>query len=188
MAGHLSKDDNAVIHQLREAKVLRDVEGYRLDQRNGVIFITCSDGDQFADIYSKQCEMQADQRTDPRVHVLSCHGGAIAYAPCSPVNRRKHADLVFLEQIGDARTLKNINTVALYGHGPCGAAAMCNLDLTMVIALQMRAKEKIKALNNGVKVAPFFHIDYGNERKRTYFLCQKSWQEWANDNGVKAIC
>lgn len=188
MAGQLSTKDRELIKQLRQAEVLQDVEGHRLNQRNGVILVACADGDRFPDVFHYQCEMQAGYRSDPRVHALTWHGGALACAPCSPVNKRKHADGIFLDQIADARTLKDIDVIALYSHAPCGAAAMNNIDLTAAIALQMRAKAKIKTLNQGINVACFFHVDYGNGVKRTYFLCRTKWEAWADEHGVKSIC
>ena len=188
MAGKLSQEDRALIRELRDVGVLRDVDGHRLDQRNGVILVTCADGDQFYDVFRYQCETQTEYRSDPRIHSLSWNGGALACAPCSPTNKKKHADGIFLDQIADARALKDIDVVALYAHAPCGAAAMNHVPLVTVIALQMRAKIKVKTLNEGITVACFFHVDYGNGTKRTYFLSREKWEAWADENGVKAVC
>lgn len=175
----LSVEDSALVRELRRAGVLEDVEEHRLDQSNGIILITCSDGDQFFDIFAHQVKMQTDQRpTDPRIHVFGWHGGALACAVHSPVNKRKHADLVFLDQIRAAREMKNINTVALYAHAPCGAADGNNVSLLEAFDLQVRAKAKIKTLNQGIRVACFFHVDYGNGVKRTYFLSRPKWDAW----------
>lgn len=184
----LSGEDRELIRTLRAAGVLRDVDEHRLDQRNGVILVTCADGDQFYDIFRYQCGTQAEQRSDPRIHSLAWNGGALACAPCSPINKRKHADDIFLDQIADARQLKSIDTVALYAHAPCGAAGINHINLLTVIALQMRAKAKVKTLNQGVTVACFFHVDYGNGTKRTYFLSREQWEWWAEANDVQTIC
>ncbi len=184
MIGKLSPKDRELVKQLRQAEVFQDVDEHRLNQRNGVILVACADGDRFPDVFRYQCKMQAGHRADPRVHALTWHGGAIACAPCSPVNKRKHADAVFLDQIADARALKDIDVVALYAHIPCSAAAKNNVSLTTAIALQMRAKAKIKAMNHGIDVACFFHVDYGGGVKRTYFLCRAKWEAWATENNI----
>jgi hypothetical protein len=187
MTGQLSRQSKEVISILRKEEVLQDVEGHRLDQSEGVILVTCADGDRYFDVFQNQVLMQASHRTDPRIHALSWHGGALACAPCSPINRRKHADLVFLDQVADARKLKNINLVALYAHAPCGAAGLCGLSLEETVALQVRAKKKIKTLNQGVQVGCFFHVDYGESKQRTYFLSRERWEKWAGMNHVQAI-
>ncbi len=186
MAGLLAAD-RAFIEKLRKAGVFLDVENHLIDQTAGVILVTCSDADRFCDIFMHQIYMQSGCRPDPRIHVLAWHGGALACAPCSPINRRKHADDVFLDQIIDARALKGINVVALYAHAPCGAAGHHGVSLERVIALQVRAKRRIKALNEGVMVVCFFHVDYGNGKQRTYFLCREKWEQWAEAHGIQAI-
>jgi hypothetical protein len=186
MTGKLSPKDRELVKQLRQAEVLQDVDDHRLNQRNGVILVACADGDRFPDVFRYQCKTQAGYRADPRVHALTWRGGAIACAPCSPVNKRKHADAVFLDQIADARALKDIDVVALYAHIPCSAAAKNNVSLTTAIALQIRAKAKIKAMNHGIDVACFFHVDYGGV-KRTYFLCRAKWEAWAAENNIPSI-
>jgi len=187
MAGRLSDSDHATIRALREADVLQDASGHLLDQSNGVIFVGCSDGDRFYDIFRHQVDMQLVHRADPRIHVLAWHGGALACAPCSPINRRKKADEVFLDQIADARSLKGINLVALHAHAPCGAAALHGVPLERVFALHVRAKLRVKTLNQGVKVACFFHVDYGGGVKRTYFFSRDRWVAWAEKHSLQAI-
>jgi len=188
----LSSKDHELIRALREAGVLQDVEEHLLNQRDGVILVTCADGDQFPDVFQRQTSMQAGQRAKTRIHPLTCHGGALAYAPQSPVNKRKHADLVFLDHVSEARDMKSINTVALYAHTPCGAAHMCEVSIEESIALQMRAKKRILTLNQGIEVACFFHVDYNTSRnkdgrKRTYFLSRERWEVWADENGISSI-
>lgn len=183
----ISKKECAFIAELRKAGALQDVNKHLVDQSNGVILITCSDGDRFPDIFEYQVAMQSGQRSDSRIHVFAWHGGAIACTPCSPINSIKHADRIFLDQIRVAREMKGINTVALYAHAPCGAAAANDVDLEKVIALLIRAKTKIKSLNKGIEVFPFFHVDYGDCRKRTYFLSRPHWENWARIAGISAI-
>ena len=83
-----------------------------------------------------------------------------------------------MDQIADARELKKIDTVALYAHAPCGAAAMATVSIERTIMLQIRAKAKIQSRSPGIDAGCFFHVDYGNN-KRTYFLSCKEWEVWA---------
>lgn len=187
MGAQLSSEDRDLIRELRAAGVLRDIDNYRVDQTQGAILVTCSDGDQFCDIFTNQVHMQAGCRSDPRIHVFGWHGGALACAPCSPINRQKHADVVFLDQIADARVLKEIDVVVLYAHAPCGAAALHGVGLTQAFALQIRAKIEIKTLNEGINVVCCFHVDHGNDKKRSYFLSRPDWERWAEQRGIQAI-
>lgn len=181
MAGELLKQECELVAELRSEGVLRDVDGHLLDQKDGVILITCSDGDRFFDIFQHQCRMQAEHRQglDPRTHVFAWHGGALACAPCSPINKRDEDHLVFLNQITAARNMKQIDIVALYAHAPCGAACASGISLEESLLLQMQAKAEIKNLNRGIKVACFFAVDYDGCKKRTYFLSRENWEHWA---------
>jgi len=187
MAGlKLSPIDRQLIEELLEANALQSVNEHLLDQRNGAITVTCADGDQFPDVFWQHTKFQQTQRQNPRIHALSWHGGALACAPCSPVNKIKRADSVFMEQIADAREIKGIDLVALYVHGPCGAAYRKRLNIAQVLAHQHRAKRKVETLNHGVQAASFLHIDYG-DKKRTYFVSRKNWEAWAQAKRVRMI-
>jgi hypothetical protein len=192
MAGHLSEADRVLIQQLREAEVLQDIDRHQLDLRQGVILITCSDGHRFPNIFNHQSSLMLEAGVEPIIHTLSWHGGALACAPCSPINRRKDDHKVFLEQVSDAIKLKGIYTILSHAHAPCGAAGLHGVDLTLEIALHMRAKDMMKKLENTfskeIKVVPHFDVDYGEGKQRTYYLCRTKWGIWANEHGVKAIC
>ncbi len=183
----LSKENLELIGVLRGAGVFLDIAEHLLDQRAGAILITCSDADQFAEVFHHQEKLQASQRSRPRIHTFAWHGGALACAPCSPINKRKHAHLVYLDQIGDAPAMKDINVVIARAHAPCAAARDNNVGLEEVLALQFRAKQQIKTLNKGIVTACFFDVDYGGERKRTYFVSHRKWDEWATNRGIRAI-
>lgn len=183
----LSEKDRRFIRELREANVLQDINGHLLNQEAGAILITCSDADQFFDMFRQQVRMQADQRADPRVHVFAWNGGALALAPNSPINRIANAENVFLQQIEDARAMKKINTVTIYTHAPCGAAQMAGIDLEEGFDLLIAAKQKIRTLNQGIQLASFFHVDYGGKIKRTYFFCRREWEKWAQQHRATLV-
>jgi hypothetical protein len=177
MSTQLSLRDRDLIREYKKAGILQDVNKHRLDQDQGVILVTCADGDRFPDIFNFQVKLQEHCRPHPRIHPLSWHGGAITCIPRSPVNTRRDSHLTFLDQIKAAPGLKDINLIALYAHAPCGAASLAGLSVEQVIALQIKAKKRIKALNTGAKVVCFFHIDHGEEKKRTNFLSRDLWED-----------
>ncbi len=182
MSNVLAKDLE-FISELREAEVLQPIKNHLIDQSNGVILVTCSDGDRFPEIFQHQVRLQADCRPDPRIHVLAWHGGALACATRSPINRRKDAHNVFLDQIKDARELKGINTVVLEGHYPCGAAGLFEVGLERCLALQIAAKMNVRRLNNGIHVACFFPV-YNGKRQQTFFFSREKWEVWAQKRGI----
>lgn len=174
----LSKNDLEAVKQLRSLNILTEVKGHLLDQRKGIILISCADGDQFHDIFTQKAKLQQGHCEDPRIHTFCWNGGALRLAPNSPTNKPGRSicrDL--LDEIKDARAMKAIDTIALYTHAPCGKASACNLSFIQALDLQMSAKTKIKEENRGVHVACFCHIDYGN-RKRTYFISRDHWFQW----------
>jgi hypothetical protein len=177
----LTEEDRKLITALREANVFQDVANNLLDQRNGAILITCSDGDQFCDVFHHQEKLQTEQRPHPRIHTFAWHGGILACAPRSPINKRGYAHLILLDQIRDARAMKDINVVIARAHAPCGAARNKGIGFRKVVALQFRAQQRIKTLNEGIVVACLFDIDYG-DRKRTYFVSRRKWEDWVHKN------
>jgi hypothetical protein len=169
------------IREFREQRVLVDIEGHRLDQKDGVILVTCADGDQFADIFMQQSGMQRDQRDNPRVHPLSWHGGPLRLLTDSRTNRHGHEAETFLNEIRDAPGIKQMKTVALCSHYPCSKAKGCNMTVEEVIDATVQVKKRIKREMPGIGVACFFHVDYPAEagmgaRKRTYFLGRHRWE------------
>ncbi|MDP1709439.1 MAG: hypothetical protein Q8L21_00945 [Candidatus Komeilibacteria bacterium] len=174
----LSPIDARTITDLRRANVLQDVAGHLLDQRQGVLLVTCPDGDHFFDIFSHQLHMQDGQCRHPRVHTFGWHGGALRLVPGSPANTEPEEHQIFMREIREGRALKGINTVALYAHVPCGKAGERQIDLLQLMVLLIQAKAIIKLMNNGIVVAPFLHVAYQNNRRRTYFVSRPEWDKW----------
>lgn len=176
MTAHLIDSDRQLIEILRyQAGVFADVEDHLLDQGNGVIMVTCSDGDQMPDIFSFQEKMRGDHRKNPRIHTIALNGGALLIGENSPL-KSDGEDRVMLKHIKQAIELKGITTIALYVHAPCGAAGLCRLDMRQVLDLLMEAKRRIKTEMPGVTVACFCHVDNG--KKRTYFVSRERYEEW----------
>src|SRR3989344_2284016 len=152
----LSEEDRKSVLELRKFNILTDVKGHLLDQRKGMMLISCADGDQFDDIYSHKAMLQEKHYGTKRIHSFSWNGGCTRLVPNSPANkpgRGTHRD--FLDEIRDARAMKAIDTIALDNHAPCGKACACGLSFVQTLDLQMSAKTKIKVENQGVHVACF---------------------------------
>jgi hypothetical protein len=172
--GHLSTEDRNTYNLLRKQEILLDVESHRLDLTAGVILVACSDGDQLPDIFSNISNSFAGQRSSPRIHTIALNGGALLLPENSPLVTAHREDEVLLEHIKVARELKNIDTVALYTHAPCGAGTLAGLTLEQELDLLLIAKTRVKETLPGIKVACFCHIDRG-ESKRTYFVSRNKW-------------
>lgn len=182
--GTLTRADHAIKMRLRKAGVLGDLDGNRLDLRQGVIMVTCADGDQLYDIFAHKALAVMQQRSDARIHTLALNGGALLLAEDSPLSRTNNEGTVLMEHIRGAMKLKGMRTVALYAHAPCGAATKMvhpPLRLDQVVALLIRAKTRVKSLGDGIKVACFLHVDNGTG-KRTYHVSRDAWTSWAAEN------
>lgn len=175
--GALSTFDRQVINNLREAGVLENDDAGKLTSPDGVIVIPCSDGDQMPDVFTHQCKLAHEGGWPVRPHMPSLHGGAILIAEDCPLYRDFRVDELLLLHIRQAEgpELKGIGTVVLYAHAPCGAAGIAKLSVVHQIAYLIRAKERVKAIDTTNKVICFVHVDYGNGRKRTYFVSRAKW-------------
>jgi len=174
---HLSAVDRDYLQKLREKNILADVDAHLLNQKDGVIMIACSDGDQMPDVFKKQSELILDQCENPRIHVLALNGGALVVPNDSPLNQEINNAEVLLKNLEGAIELKKIHTLILYAHAPCGAAGLFNLDVNSVIEALVKSKEIIKQRFTGLKVACFFHVDWG-DHKRTYFISASKWKNY----------
>lgn len=174
----LAESDRLEIRFFRDqVGVLLDVHPHLIDQSNGVILVTCSDGDQMPDVFKHHEKFCTHHRENARIHLFSLNGGAKLISADSPL-RMHQEDEVLLSHIRMARELKKIETVVLYAHAPCGVAYGKKLSFTDVLELLFKGKERVKTEVPGVKVACFCHVDHGENRKRTYFVSYEAWQRW----------
>ncbi len=177
----LTSEDMLVYGMLRDARVLQPVAAHELDERQGVILVSCGDGDHFTDIFTNHQRINVVHREASRIHSLSLNGGALLIAEGSPLNGEFRKDLILINDIQVARDLKDIHTVALYVHRPCGAAQMAGLDFLTTIDLLMNAKARLKVeLSNTppLKLACFLHIAFADGSKKTYFVSREHWLVW----------
>ena len=188
---YLTARDNEQIERARKALVLEEVDGYRLDRQKGGILNTCADGDQFFDLVTKEAEFVKARCNGARIHTFGWNGGALRLT-VRGIRWRWLGLMLFklfqliLERLGvavielfgeaaAARTMKNMDTAALYAHAPCGYAYGQGLDFNTVGDRLFAAKENVKQAIPGIKVACFVHVRHLDGRPRTYFVSRDNW-------------
>lgn len=182
-------EDAQLIRMLRAARVLDDAKGHKLKAPNGVIPIVCPDCDQAGDIDRHIESLLVESGSKIRLHSLKQHGGGMLVSHTCPIGRKYMIDDYVVENIGIARSLKEINTIILFVHAPCGAAQLAHLNVVEVLYHLVEAKKRIKAIWPHDKIGCFFHVDYCEEgRKRTYFLSCNAFEKWfAENNGSQYV-
>ena len=171
--GKLSIASLELIEGFRRSGILQDIDAHRIDQSKGAIIVSCADGDQMHDLFHHHEALVQESNCAPRLHTLALNGGALLLPMTSPLNRQFNEDKVLLHHIAVAQKLKEIDTVVLYAHAPCGAAMMHDMSFFQVVQYLMQAKMMLKNSGPaGIKVACFIHIDYG-DKKRTYFVSRE---------------
>lgn len=169
--------DLELLKEFRNAGILEDVNPSKIKGK-GVILVCCSDGDQMHDIFTHQVRIIEVIKPGPRIHTIAMNGGALLLPRDSPLSAELHEDEVMLWHIAGARKLKDIHTVVLYAHAPCGAAGLANLTLLKVIELLIQAAKRLNTIYAQLQVIPMFHVDYDGKKKRSYFLSIQKWNEW----------
>lgn len=181
-------EDVRLIRLLREANVLVNVAAHKLDAPNGVIPIVCPDCDQAADIDGHIHKLLDESGGRVRLHSLKQHGGGMLISEACPLDREFSIDRYLLKHIGVARSLKDINTIILFVHAPCGAAQLEGLSVVEILYHVVEAKKRVKAMWPNDLISCYIHVDYANEKKRTYFLSRKAFEQWfAENNGEQYV-
>lgn len=173
----LSAVDDAIVSSLREFGVLVDVDGHKIDQANGVVLVTCGDGDHAHDIFTYHVDMMGECKY-PRIHVCAWNGGALRLVPNSDINNAfPGADLVFMNEVAEACQLKQINTVCFYCHVSCGKAASVRMHAQKVVEHHILAKQRVRAAIANVTPVCFVHV-CRNGKRNSYFLERNQWSSW----------
>jgi len=92
-------------------------------------------------------------------------------------------DLVVLANIWGAIKLKNIKTVVMQLHFPCGAAGLCHMTAWEQLDHLVRAKQRLKRVFKQIRVPCFVHVDWPEDegskhRRRTYFVKTSELRSW----------
>lgn len=166
--------------------------------KEGVICLTCSDGDQMFDLYlhlvrvyfEAWCHSQSKWLRfllfwpffaafmvrnffAPRIHLFALNGGAMLLSPDWPTPEEA---IVLKRHIIKALKLKRIATIFLYAHVPCGAAAECNLTEWDVLDRLAKAKDVVKELEADPEVQGLFKV-YGKEKFQVQCFVHVHWQD-----------
>jgi len=106
-------------------------------------------------------------------------------------------NIQILANLWAAIRMKQIKTIVLYIHAPCGAADHCGVSFRDELLHLIKAKRRIEWWLGymGIKVACFCHVDYGAGKKKTYFIKTRSTEDWLGDplrcsegaNGVNGV-
>ncbi|KKW28363.1 MAG: hypothetical protein UY72_C0074G0005 [Candidatus Uhrbacteria bacterium GW2011_GWD2_52_7] len=83
-----------------------------------------------------------------------------------------------MRKIIAARRLKAIDTVALYSHFPCAMADEYSVGPIDQLKLQAKAKDRVKAEVDGIRVSLFLHVHWQDEQRRTYHVSRKRFEDW----------
>lgn len=178
----LSDTDFQLYQNLRKAGVLEEIEPHRLEINDGIILVSCSDGDQFPDIVRHMGDVLVTCGAKRRIHPFTDNGGPLILDPSSPLASNMRCENL-LVSIDGARELKGIATVALCTHAPCGMARKIGLNLAEVIRSLKQGKAKLERSHSGLVVRPFVQIDLPDQRKRTYFISGQRWRRWSEARG-----
>lgn len=205
MGSALTDIDRGLIESAKKFGVMREIKKTMPDFSNGVIAIFCADGDQFSETYHHLSPMVCEQCGTERIHPLNPNGGALVIPKNSPLadtslftgdfakgttleslSATYRQDIPLLLNILTAVKFKDIKTVVLYVHAPCGAATLASMDFKSVMWHLAQAKKNVKSAfySFKLKVPCFCHIDYGEKdenglpKKRTYHIKTGLIESW----------
>ncbi len=176
----LTKAELRIIKELKKQDILQPPRGYQLDYRNGVIMVACADGDQLYDLFTTHAGLCPSNPNRHRIHLLTRNGGALWISRPRTFNRQTDEVGSLLKEIQKAHSMKHINAVALYTHVPCGVADEFNTDIVTNLKLLIEAKILVRPLSPDFQTAEFFHVDYGQGKKRSYYVSPEKFDEWLN--------
>lgn len=190
MTGELSSEDFATIRSWREeAGVLLDIDGHKIPE-HGSIIVTCSDGHRIRDVlgYHAQAIVKNGRcgGDDPCTHTLCLNGGALLIARRKESLVRHGEDRVLLAHIGAAMPIKQLRTIALYVHLPCGVVAKHGLTVVQAMELLKLAKKRVEQKFPQATVSCFLHVALA-EKQRTYFVCGPAWRAWRAEHRGLAV-
>jgi hypothetical protein len=171
-------DQKGTVELLRSLRVLQKVDPRQIPTQQGAVIVACPDGDRFPELFDYHRTLCEGGR--PCFHPPLPAGGAIVIPETSPAARDQWRDKellvaeMCLRQIEIGLQFKNTGTVHLYTHWPCAMALSHQLDVLDVIALHIKAKERVRATFEGVTVRGYFHFQVPDGFK-TYFLSRQDF-------------
>lgn len=174
----LDKRDRQLIDVMRQDQVLVNTDPVKFNQHAGSIVVCCSDGDQMTDLLKHNVSMAVASGGQVRPHMIANHGGAMLLSDGVQLFEQHDISGLIKTEISQAIQMKKISSVALMVHAPCGASNMIDLDVVDTVDHMMRGKKMLKEYFQNVVFSCFLHVDYGQNRRRTYFVPEDRFEEW----------
>lgn len=167
----LAAGEVAFIESLK-GSVLEGMRGHKVPDPDRVLICMCGDGHHSVDAitaHKEKCECGKDV-----CHLLAVNGGPIRIGADIQSDHGLNVTEFMLGEIAQARQIKNINTIIMIAHAPCGVAMGAKMNVLDVLRALLRAKEIVREANPDAKVIGFFHLAYYDDkdhlRRRTYFM------------------
>jgi|GEM_PF-1496460 len=175
-----SPADFALLQQLRhQYGVLKDVAPGRCRHDNGQLMVLCSDGDVFPKLFDYHRQLL---KLD-RLHPLAWNGGGLRLDVHSILGQHHNSAEVLLNDIIDARKLKNMSVIELWTHYPCGAADLAGMGVMDIIQSIVNAKQFLRqsfGANDPVKIIPLCHVAWANHKRRSYYIDLARYKQFIN--------
>ena len=105
----------------------------------GTLVVTCSDGDQHQHIMMTHW---ANAGCRDCHHPFTNNGLGLRIATGSPAARPFEHEM-WLEDIFEGGQIKDLTTIIIYGHWPCGIGEKFNLSLDEQVSLYFQAKDEL---------------------------------------------
>lgn len=198
----LSAREVALIRQLRQDGVLRDVDPKKFETQR-LVMVTCADGDRLPEILSyhgRLVGLGSASSGNPCHQTFALNGGGLLLAHESPlVHPRHHVETLLRKQIQAAIDMKGLAlngrpTVILYTHAPCGAAGAAKMSILQQLTTLAQAKNGHKAIEatemtpeemreKGWRMPLFFHVHFPATASksacdRSYCVSSRIFYEW----------
>ncbi len=175
----LDPEEREILSELREKRILDDIDPHRLQDPLKVLLVTCADGHHMADIFRHQESICSRNGSGAVVHTIALNGGAMILSKNYLPNLKYPDKEVMIRHIIAGCEIKGIDTLAYHVHAPCGAARGSGLKAHESIKLALEGKQGMREiLPIHFKMGCFAHVDWGNGKKRTYFVRKKEFFDW----------
>ncbi len=180
----LSIRDRQLVDMMRQGDVLVNTDSTKFNQHVGSIIVCCSDGDQLTDLLNHNASMAIESEGQTRPHTIANHGGAMLLSDGVNLFEEHDVSGLIRTEIAQAIKMKGIRSVALMVHTPCGASSMIDLDVVGTVDHMVRGKKMLKEYFPEIMFTCFLHVDYGQNRRRTYFVPKDTFEEWYGEYEV----
>lgn len=186
--GLCNAETTRLLEEMKQEGILLDIDPDKAPSALGTLWNVCGDGEHSDDAVAFHMKIHKGRC---RHHLIASNGGLLQIPVDSPLNRN-HRGQNMLEDIVDGLKLKDIETVVLQAHWPCGAAGLANLSLVQYLELCLAAKHRVREYleaETGVddpNVLLYFHAAYSTNRKRTYRVDPPALRTWLEKRGVRA--